>query len=324
MENGQLDERTTDIAQGIQILVIDDEEIMRNMLRDVLSDAGYQVVTAANGLEAIEKFKERDFNIVITDIRMPGIDGVEVTRKFKSLDSNICVIAITGYASIDSAIAILKEGAYDYINKPFNIDEIKIVVGRAAERQKLLKEAKEKEKYRQLSIFDGLTEVYNRRYFDEIAPKEVARAKRYKKFLTLFMVDIDHFKNFNDTHGHQAGDWALKRIAQLLLGNIRSIDYIFRYGGEEFAIILPETNKINSLTVARRLRLAVSLAKFLDKKAMPNAHITISIGVANYPDDAEDINGLIAKADECLYHAKELGRDRICFLSVDDARKDTR
>jgi len=308
----------------LNILVIDDEEIMRNMIRDVLVASGYRVWTAANGEEAIEKLKEGKFGIVITDIRMPGMDGVEVTRKLKKFDSDICVIVITGYASIDSAIAVLKEGAYDYITKPFNIDEIRIVVGRAAERQLILKEAREKEMYQRLSIMDGLTQIYNRRYFDEVIEKELARAQREAKPLSFMMIDIDHFKNFNDANGHQAGDWALKRVSQIISGSIRLGDYVFRYGGEEFVVLLPNTDKISALTVARRLRIGVSTAKFLDKKALPTGHMTVSIGLATYPDDAHEVKELTAKADEHLYAAKQLGRDRICFVGVEGTRTEVK
>jgi diguanylate cyclase (GGDEF)-like protein len=308
----------------LKILVVDDEEIMRNMLKDVLTDAGYMVFTACDGKEAIEKFTDQDLSIVITDIRMPGMDGVEVTRKFKETRSDVCVIAITGYASIDSAVAILKEGAYDYINKPFNIDEIKIVVARAAERQSLLIAAKEKEKYQQLSIVDGLTELYNRRYFDEMIVKELEKASRYNHHLSFMIVDADHFKKFNDTNGHQAGDWALKRFAQIVAGSIRTVDYAFRYGGEEFAVILPETDKVGAIAVAKRFRLNVSLAKFLDSKAMPTAHMTASIGLATFPEDAKEAQELIHRADENLYAAKELGRDRICFLGIEGTRREVK
>jgi len=308
----------------LNILVVDDEEIMRDMVKDVLAAAGYRVWTASNGEEAITKLKEGAFGIVITDIRMPGMDGVEVTRKLKRIDSEICVIVITGYASIDSAIAVLKEGAYDYITKPFNIDEIRIVVGRAAERQMMMKEAKEKELYQRLSIIDGLTQLYNRRFFDELIEKELAQAQRDAKPFSFLMLDIDHFKNFNDTNGHQAGDWALKRISQVLTGSVRLSDFVFRYGGEEFGVVLPSTDKVSSLTVARRLRLGVSASKFLDKKALPTCHLTASIGVASYPEDAEDVKALIAKADEQLYAAKQLGRDRICFLGIEGTRTEVK
>jgi len=159
-------------SADLNILIVDDEEDMRMTLKDVLTLPDYNVWTASGGLEAINMMKEADFNIVITDIRMPGVDGVEVTRKFKEANSDTTIIAITGYVSTQSALAVLEEGAYDYITKPFNIDEVRITVKRAVERYRLLNEVKEKELYKQLAIIDGLTEVYNRHYFNQMIPRE--------------------------------------------------------------------------------------------------------------------------------------------------------
>jgi diguanylate cyclase (GGDEF)-like protein len=297
----------------LNILVVDDEEDIRMILKDVLTLAGYNVWTAGGGLEAVNMIKEVDFNIVITDIKMPGMDGVQVTRKFKEANSDITVIAITGYTSIQSALAVLEEGAYDYITKPFDINEVKIIVGRAAERYRLLNEVKEKELYKQLAILDGLTEVYNRRYFNQTLPRELERAKRYKNPLSFLMVDIDHFKKFNDTQGHLAGDWALKKIAQVIAGSVRITDMVFRYGGEEFVAVLPETYKPGAIGVAKRIKAEVSLTRFLDSKIMPTQQLTISIGACTFPVDAQNFQEVIENADKYLYSAKRLGRDRICF-----------
>jgi diguanylate cyclase (GGDEF)-like protein len=313
MNNTILPEKT----KKMDILVVDDEEIIRDMLQDVLTEYGYKVWTAANGKEALSLFnKKENIGVVITDIRMPDMDGVEVTRKVRSANSNVSVIAITGYASVESAISILKEGAYDYITKPFNIEEIKIIVDRAIERQALLEQSREKEKYKQLSFFDSLTEIYNRRYLDIIIKKELSRAKRYKQSFFFLMADIDYFKNFNDKYGHLAGDWALKKVAQILAGSVRESDYVFRYGGEEFAVLGPETSIQGAVIVAKRLRASVEKTKFLNDKIMPEAALTISMGLAVYPDDADEEN-LIKKADEYLYQAKALGRNRVCFPGSD-------
>ncbi|MFH1995389.1 MAG: diguanylate cyclase [Candidatus Omnitrophota bacterium] len=309
---------------AVSILVVDDEDIMRSMLKDVLTESGYQVCTASSGEEAVRLVNNSDFSIVITDMRMPGIDGVEVTKKFRSAKADVCVIVITGYASIQSAMEVLKEGAYDYISKPFNIEEIKVVVRRAVERQLLLKEAKEKEQYQRLSILDGLTEIYNRRHFDAMLPDELMRAAKYMKPLSCMMIDVDHFKNFNDSQGHQAGDWALKKVAQILSGSVRFTDHVFRYGGEEFVTLLPETDKAKAIIVAKRLRMLVANSKFIDKKALTTAHLTISIGLSSYPDDSKDPRSLVAKADECLYYAKETGRNRICFVSSDGVQSEVK
>ena len=140
--------------QVTNVLVIDDEEAIRSLLTDVLTDAGYRVTAVASGEEAIKKIEECPFEIVITDLKMPGMNGIEVLRKMKNMRSDICVIVLTGYATVETAIEAMKAGAYDYINKPFNTGEMELIINRAAERQLLAREAKEKEHYRELSITD--------------------------------------------------------------------------------------------------------------------------------------------------------------------------
>ncbi len=302
-------------SADLNILIVDDEEDIRLLLKEVLSFPDYNVWTASGGLEAINMMKEADFNIVITDIRMPGVDGVEVARKFKEANSDTTIIAMTGYASTQSALAVLEGGAYDYITKPFNIDEVRITVKRAVERYRLLNEVKEKELYKQLAIIDGLTEVYNRHYFNQMIPRELERAKRYKNPFSFLMLDIDNFKNFNDDHGHLAGDWALKKTSQVIVGSARVSDMVFRYGGEEFAVALPETDKPGAIILAKRIRATMSKTRFLDSRIMPTQHITISIGVCTFPVDAQNFREVIENADKYLYSAKRLGRNRVCFSS---------
>ena len=160
----------------VHILVVDDEDTIRSLLFDVLSGMGYNVEVASSGEEALEKIKHTLFEILITDLRMPGMDGFEVTKKLKEINSNICIIVITGYPSIETAIEAMRHGAYDYITKPFKLDELRIIVNRAAEKQIL---QREREVYKELSITDGLTGIYNQRYFQEIMPREMNRSDRY-------------------------------------------------------------------------------------------------------------------------------------------------
>ena len=302
-------------STDLNILIVDDEEDIRMMFKEILRLPGYNVWTANSGFEAINMMKEVDFSIVITDIRMPKMDGVEVTQKFKEINSDTTVIAITGHSSMQSAMALLKEGAYDYITKPVNVNEVRIIVKRAAERYRLLNAVKEKEIYKQLAITDGLTEVYNHHYFNQTLPRELERAKRYKIPLSFLMVDIDYFKKFNDTQGHVPGDWALKRVSQVIIGSVRIPDMVFRYGGEEFAVVLPETNKPDAIAVAERIRANISLTRFLDSGMMSSQHLTVSIGACTFPVDAQNFQEVIENADKNLYSAKGLGRDRICFSS---------
>ena len=190
---------------GVNILVVDDEKVMRSFISDALTDAGYKVEVASNGEEALSKIKHSPFEILLTDLMMPGMDGIEVIQKVKEVNSNVCAIVITGYPSIETAVEAMRKGAYDYIAKPFKLDELMIVVKRAIERQLL---SQEKKMYKELSITDDLTEVYNHRYLQEILSREVERAKRYSHNISLVMVDLDDFKIYNDSNGHLKGEWS--------------------------------------------------------------------------------------------------------------------
>ena len=167
------------------------------------------------------------------------------------------------------------------------------------------------EKYKLLSVIDGLTNIYNHRYFYEKLEEEIKRAVRYKKSLSLIMVDIDYFKHYNDTHGHQAGDNVLRDIALLLKKGVRELDVVARYGGEEFCIILPETGKYVARNLAERIRVSLSEQPFPCKETQPNGNLTISLGVAMFPHDAKSSDNLVTAVDRALYKAKGNGRNRV-------------
>ncbi len=292
------------MEEQTDILVVDDEGVMRSLICDVLSDIGYRIEAASSGREAIEKIKRIEFSIVITDLKMPEVDGFELLKRIKAINSDICVIIITAYSSIESAIEAMREGAYDCIIKPFNIEELKLVFQRAMERQYLLYEAKKKEFYRELSILDSLTGLYNHRHFYEVLPREVERAKRYKHCICFLVIDIDNFKVYNDTNGHLAGDRLLQVLSKVLINSIGAADMAFRYGGEEFVIICPETPKEGGRKIAERL---LNLIR-------KETSLTVSIGIASYPDDSQSKDELIMKADSALYKAKHLGKNRFCVF----------
>ena len=290
------------MSEKIKILVVDDAEVMRNLLTGVLTDAGYEVKAVSTGEKAVGEIKEDDYDVVITDLKMPGMNGLEVIKEAKQINADICIIAITAYPSVKSAVEAMREGAYDYITKPFDIEEIRLVVRRAAERYFLLKEAGQKEFYRELAISDGLTGIYNHRHFHEVLPREIERAKRYAQPFCLLMIDIDDFKKYNDTHGHLAGDKLLTNIANLLIPSIRSADIVFRYGGEEFVVILPQVGKQGGVSSAKRI------LKLIKQKLS----VTVSIGVTSFPDGGVYKDELINQADSAMHQAKKLGKDRIC------------
>lgn len=310
---GEAIEQTTEEQRDIpsRILVVDDEEVVCGFLKSLLTGGGHQVETCLSGQQAIARLDEDYFDLVITDLKMPGVDGLEVLRRAKEIDSFCEVIVITAYASVESAVEVMKLGAYDYISKPFNIDQIKIVVDKAAEKRRLLLAAEERDFYKHLSQIDGLTEVYNYRAFYELLGGEMSRSERHLRSMSLLMVDLDDLKIYNDTFGHPAGDAILKEVAGLLKESVRSCDVVARYGGDEFAIILAETSKVDALNIADRLRSLVEETGFERDDILPHKTLTTSIGVASYPTDAREKTELVAKADQALYEAKTLGGNSV-------------
>ncbi len=300
------------------ILVVDDEEIMRSFLQDVLAGEGYQVDVAPTGEEAVNKASRKKYDLVITDIKMPGIDGMGVLSQVKELSPTTEVVVMTGYASLESAVESMKKGAADYITKPFNIDQIRIVVAKTLERRKLKQKAEDEEFYKHLSRTDGLTDLYNQRFFHQLLESEISRAKRFRQSLCLLMLDIDNFKVYNDTNGHPAGDQALKQLAWILNKSVRSCDMVARYGGEEFVVIAPQTDLEGGKILATRLNRLVKEAKFDKEEVLPQGRLTVSIGVASFPDQASDKRDLIEKSDQALYRAKAGGRDKVCIYGEKD------
>jgi diguanylate cyclase (GGDEF)-like protein len=294
-----------------RILVVDDEEVVCRFLKRVLDGGRREVEVCNGGQEAIARLEKESFDLVITDLKMPGVDGMSVLARAKQLDPLCEVVVITAYASVESAVEVMKLGAYDYISKPFNVDRIRLVVDKALEKRRLLQAAGERDFYKRLSQLDGLTEVYNRRTFEQLLSSEISRADRFRRPLSLLMVDLDHMKALNDHLGHQAGDKVLKDAAWTLMRSVRNCDAVSRYGGDEFAIILVETGKTDALTTANRLADEVREAPVDQGERLQDQEhpMTVSVGVASYPTDAKAKEELIRKADRALYEAKSQGGD---------------
>lgn len=302
------------------ILVVDDEQIMRDFLADVLRDEGYEVATVTSGGEGLARIQKIHCDLVLTDIKMPGMDGMELLRRVKEIDPSVEVIVMTGYASVGSAVESMKVGASDYLTKPLNIDQIRIVVAKTLERKRLCQQAEEREFYKELSQADGLTGLYNHRTFHELLDSEFSRSQRYARPLSLLMLDIDNFKVFNDHNGHPSGDITLKEVAWILRKKTRRCDFVCRYGGEEFAVIVPETEKAEAGYLAQRLRMTVEETEFEGAEVMPHGRLTISIGLATFPTDARTKEELVEKADRALYRAKSSGRNQLCMCEAAEVK----
>jgi len=296
-----------------KILLVDDDPAILSILSDLMTIFGHEHATAGNGLEAIEKMKEDFFQIVLTDMIMNGIDGMELLHYITSNYPGIKVIVATGYDRTFSYTDVIKAGASDFITKPFNADELEAKINR------LVREIELMHQLELLSISDGLTGLYNRRYFDTKIFEEARRAFRQNHDLFLAVLDVDNLKEVNDKYGHPAGDEILKSVGGIIKQCIRkNVDWPFRYGGDEFCVIVVQVSEDQALITSERF-----IQNFNEKKLPLTG---LSIGLARFirSDNMkwpEDIANLIKRADNALYKAKQTGRNRVVVDKGNDKRQ---
>lgn len=293
-----------------KILLIDDEAEIRDLLTELLEDEGYKVYQAKDGVDGVEVFLNEAPDLVITDVKMPNKNGIEVLREVRSSKSKVDVIILTGQSDEATAIDCLRAGAYDYLLKPIEDLEILLVaVSRALQKRNLEKQNKLLIKQLEdMATRDPLTGLYNVRQLYIYLDEEISRSERYKYNFSLLFLDIDHFKQVNDTYGHQFGDYVLKKIGRIMLSVLRSPNLLFRYGGEEFVIILPQTDREELISLIDRLMVAIRDHQFEYEEQ--STRITVSIGGSIYPEHATHKKKLIKLADQALYKAKKTGRNR--------------
>ncbi len=297
-------------SSGTTILCIDDDHDILTLLEKILIGAGYAVITASNGKQGLRETLTRKPDLILLDIVMPDMDGYEVCKKIKDKEEtkNIPIIFITAKKEDEDEAKGLKIGAVDYIRKPFYPPIIKSRI-----RTQLDLKLKTDMLERLVSI-DGLTNIYNRRKFDETLKLEWKRAMRNNSPLSLIMSDIDHFKGYNDHYGHTTGDDCLRRVSQEMKNLLqRPADLLARYGGEEFAVILPETDYNGAIYISTILLNGIEDLNISYPHSPIAGHVTISIGVVtSIPGKNCDTPlQLIEIADSMLYVAKQNGRNQI-------------
>ncbi|MDD3725848.1 MAG: sensor domain-containing diguanylate cyclase, partial [Candidatus Ratteibacteria bacterium] len=202
-------------------------------------------------------------------------------------------------------------GVFSFEGRAFTLKDLELIRMVSAPTSLVVENASLFEKTKLLSITDVLTNIYNRRYFEDVFEKILQEARDNKSHLSVCMADIDYFKHYNDLNGHPAGDYALKKIAEIMRHSIKGSDIIARYGGEEFILVFPDTTKANAISLCETIRKHIQEFRFNNEESQPNRDLTISMGVSSYPEDGETGGELITKADIALYKAKEMGRNRV-------------
>ncbi len=287
-----------------KVLIVDDAPDTLAILQKLLQFEGYEVILASTGEEGVMKAETEKPEVILMDINLPGIDGNEALRRIRKINPIQSVVMLTAFATVDNAIQALKEGAADFIKKPFENEHLIHIVNQCLEKYHTLRE-KEKleEEVRRLSITDDLTGLFNHRHFFKTLETELVRRKRQNTSLSLLMFDVDNFKRYNDLFGHLEGDKVLKRIGEVVRHFIRAnVDSGYRYGGDEFAVLLIGATIEQGLAIAERIRASIEQAGF--------QKITVSVGLSEYREQF-DLEGFVKSADDALYVAKHSGGNRV-------------
>ena len=298
------------------VLIADDSLVIRAVVRSELEDEGYRVVEAVDGLSALRQCREDAPDVVLLDIEMPGLDGYEVLSELKgdAALKDIPVVFLTSRAGMEDVVAGLRGGAHDYLKKPFETAELLARVGSAYHVKKLQDELQRRNAdLDRLSRTDALTGLYNRRHLDSELARLHRDAVRHRDPLCVLLLDLDHFKQINDAHGHSAGDDVLRAFADRLRSDLRAGDIAGRWGGEEFLVILPRTDLEGGRAIAERMRSDTAAEPIVS--GARSISVTVSVGCALGP--RASIEAVVQVADAGLYEAKAGGRNRIATADVD-------
>lgn len=318
-----------------RILLVDDEtENLRALERTL--QGKFEVVSVTHSKEALQLVQNQDFSVVVSDQKMPDIKGTSLLAQIASSKPLTTRVILTAHTDISEMLeAINRAEIYRYITKPWENEELLVTLQQAVDFHDLKKRNQElvtelqnlnknlesmveqrtlelklaNDRLAELAMTDSLTKVMNRRAFSKKLLEEIDRSGRYKHSMVVAMIDVDHFKHFNDSEGHLLGDEALKKMAQIFSGNLRKSDSLARYGGEEFVIMMPETKLASGVEICERLRAAVEAHHFQGQQR--EGFLTVSIGLCEFPVAGDSPEELLGAADKALYEAKQSGRNRV-------------
>jgi diguanylate cyclase (GGDEF)-like protein len=300
----------------MKALLVEDSPTLRYAMTGYIADAGHETVVAESGEEALQLLEHQSVDVIIMDVEMPGLNGFETTRLIRERlgDSWIPIIFVSGKTDDKSFEEGINAGGDDYLAKPISPVVLNAKI-RAMERiSEMRRELRQLNKeLENLSQRDSLTQLYNRRTFEDLAQRQWQQANRTQKPISLLMLDIDHFKLYNDHYGHPAGDRCLVKAAQAIQSALkRPIDILARYGGEEFIVLLPETDLKGARNVGENIKQAILAANIHHEKSTTSNIVTVSIGACTAPHTTgRRLNDLIKQADDLLYESKKQGRNRV-------------
>ena len=294
------------VTQG-RILIADTDRQDRQQLLDLLDRRGFQVDVAASATATLKKVEGIVYDAIFVDQKLPRIGGLELLPRILRMRPDASVLVMAKGGSLESSVNAMKRGAFHYLTKPVEQGVLDIVLRSCMERSRLLYQNAE---LQQKTIQDDLTTAFNRRYLDAYLDEELERDRRYGRTFSILFFDLDHLKEVNDRHGHLAGSRVLREVAKLIQVKLRKSDRIFRYGGDEFVVTLPETGAEGALRVAHRLRRAVRSHRFLAAEGLA-VTLTASFGVSTFPHDGSSQEELIRTADQAMYRVKTHTRDGV-------------
>jgi diguanylate cyclase (GGDEF)-like protein len=270
------------------ILVVDDDQRVCEVLKELLGALQFPTASALSGADALKMLKDRPYTFLLADMKMPEMSGMELIRRSREDFPNVSVIAMTGYADAFKYVDIINAGANDFVKKPIDIAELEAKIVRCISERDLKKELS------RLSVTDSLTGLFNQRQFYMRLREEIVRSTRQKHPLALILLDLDNFKEYNDKHGHIAGDQALRHVGKAILRSIREgVDSGYRYGGDEFAIILIDSDILIAEEIGKRVRFAIK----------DSGELRASLGYAVYSEDM-NLTDFVRLADTNLYKTK--------------------
>jgi diguanylate cyclase (GGDEF)-like protein len=316
------------LERRAKILCVDDDLTNIRILENILGPQGYEIITAASGEEALARVSDRDPDVVLLDVILPGMSGFDVTKRLRAAERTrvLPVLLITSLTETEDKIKGIEAGCNDFIPKPFDKSELLARVKSMLNLKYAYDELRAANKrLEELSVTDPLTGVYNRRYLFDRLDAEIKRAYRGKTTLSCLIIDIDHFKAINDERGHLAGDAVIKRLADFLKNNVRSTDIVARYGGDEFMLVIPETSEEGARVLAGKL--LEGIRKFVFVGEQNTFNVTCSMGLSSFAGGGLDRKlmakaafdalgeALIENADDALYEAKKNGRNRVSTYS---------